>query len=119
MIIRLSATELMLAAYIGSARNVQSTLRGSRPGHGVGANNSWTLNIEGAAGEMAVAKALGLYWAPVVGDLLADDVGPYQVRTNGSRKHDDLALHPSDRDDRVFISVLSFMPEFRIIGWVW
>jgi hypothetical protein len=89
------------------------------PAAGVGMANTWTPNIEGAAGEMAVAKALGLYWQPIIGNHRADDVGPYQVRTNISRRHDDLCLRPHDHDDRVYINVLSFMPEFEVLGWIW
>lgn len=66
MRIVLNATELMVAAYIGSARNVQSVLGGAKPSAGMGMSNSWTANIEGAQGEMAVAKYLGRYWVPRV-----------------------------------------------------
>jgi hypothetical protein len=116
--VRLSSTELMVMAYIGCARNVQSLFKERTPGAGVGDANSWTLNVEGAGGEMATAKALNIYWLPVIGDIRADDVGPYQVRTNISRKYDDLCLRPGDRDDRIFIGVLSFVPEFVICGWI-
>jgi len=119
MRVRLTSTELMIAAFVGSARNVQCLTRGYDPGAGMGLTNTWTLNIEGAAGEMAVAKALDIYWQAIVGDLKADDVGPYQVRTNISRKHDDLCLRPRDKDNRVYISVLSFLPAFDIVGWIW
>ena len=114
----LTTSELMVAAYVGSARNVQSLMQGWTPAAGVGLCNTWTPNIEGAAGEMAVAKGLGMYWRPIIGDNHSDDVGPYQVRTNVSRKHDDLCLRPRDRIDRVFIGVLSFLPEFEIVGWI-
>ena len=117
---RLSATEMMVAAYIGCARNVWALTHGSEPGHGIGFDNTWTANVEGAAGEMFVAKTLDIYWCPRVGaDRYNGDVGPYEVRTNSSRRWDDTPLHPSDRDDRVFIGVLSFMPEFEIMGWIW
>lgn len=115
---RLTVTEMMVAAYVGSCRNVQSLKQNWEPGAGVGLFNTWTPNIEGVGGEMAAAKALNIYWQPIVGDHRADDVGPYQVRTNISRKLDDLCLRPKDRPDRIYISVLSFMPEFEIIGWV-
>ncbi len=116
--VRLTATEMMVAAYVGAARNVQSLTQEWRPAAGVGVANTWTPNIEGAAGELAVAKALGIYWQPIIGNNHADDVGPYQVRTNISRKYDDLCLRPKDREDRIFISVLSFMPTMEIVGWI-
>jgi hypothetical protein len=116
--VKLSQTELMIAAYVGSARNVQSLTRDWKPGAGAGVLNTWTLNIEGAGGEMAAAKALNIYWLPVIGDPDANDVGPYQVRTNISRQYDDLCLRPRDRPGRIFIGVLSFCPEFEICGWI-
>ena len=115
--ITLTATEMMVAAYVGSGRNVQSLCRGWKRTSGI-KTDTWSSNVEGAAGEIAVAKSLGIYWQPVVGTLDADDVGPYQVRTNMSRKHDDLCLRPNDRPDRLYISVLSFAPEFIILGFI-
>lgn len=116
--VRLSWTEILLAADVGIMRNVQS-LRGRwTPSAEQGFENSWTPNIEGAAGEMAVAKYLAVYWGGIVGDPKADDVGEYQVRTNASRRLDDMILRPGDRKDRIWISVLSFLPEFVICGWI-
>jgi hypothetical protein len=119
MKVRLTQTELMVAAYVGSGRNVQCLTREYTPGAGVGVVNTWTPNIEGAGGEMATAKALGIYYEPIIGNLHADDVGPYQVRTNMSRRYDDTCLRPRDKPDRVYIGVLSFCPEFELIGWIW
>lgn len=118
MRVKLSTTELMVAAYVGSARNVQSHAQAWTPHAGIGEADTWTVNIEGVAGEMAVAKALNLYWVPVVGNHRADDVGEYQVRTNMSRRLDDLCLRARDREDRIYISVLSFFPEFEVVGWI-
>lgn len=115
---RLTQTELMVIAYVGSGRNVQCLTREYTPGAGIGVANTWTPNIEGAAGEMATAKALGIYWEPIIGNLHADDVGPYQVRTNMSRRYDDTCLRPRDKPNRVYISVLSFCPDFELIGWI-
>jgi hypothetical protein len=114
--IRLTATEMMVAGYVGCGRNVQSLTRGwiSK----TGPHDLWTKNVEGVGGEIAVAKWLKIYWLPIIGDPDADDVGPYQVRTNSSRRFDDTCLRPKDREDRIFISVLSFMPDFEIIGWI-
>ena len=114
----LTATEMMVASYVGSARNVQSLKETWEPHAKAPAANGFTFNIEGAAGEMAVAKLLRVYWQPIVGNAKADDVGPYQVRTNISRTYDDLCLRPKDREDRCYISVLSFAPVFIILGFI-
>jgi hypothetical protein len=114
----LTQTEMMIAGYVGSGRNTQCLFRKYKPGHGSDNVNDWTKNIEGAGGEMAVAKFLGIYWLPVIGNLKADDAGPYQVRTNCSRRLTDTALHEEDRDDRYYIGVLCFAPRFDIIGFI-
>jgi hypothetical protein len=116
--ITLTATELMVAAYVGSARNVQSLIQKWSPASGAGLHDTWTPNVEGAAGEMAAAKYLGIYWQPIIGNSNADDVGFYQVRTNISRKHTDLCLRQRDNPDKIYISVLSFLPNFEILGWI-
>ena len=120
--IKLTKTELMVAAYIGSARNVQSLHNGAEPGAGIGTDDTWTPNIEGAAGEMAVAKALDIYWVPLIGKYGAPDVGKFEVRTNGSRDRTDMNLRPRDFEkggaNKIWISVLSFNPWFEIVGWI-
>src|SRR5215510_5846982 len=92
MKVTLVESEIMIAAYVGSARNTYAVLHKWRSRAGMSLEQNWTAHIEGAAGELAVAKALGLYWRPNVGVLDADDVGPYQVRTNISRRYTDLCL---------------------------
>lgn len=123
----LVATEMMIAGYIGVARNVYALVHGLTPAADMGWGNSWQTNIDGACGEMFVAKTLGMHWCPLIGDIRADDVGPYQVRTNGSRKWTDTILRPAsetckgDYPDRPYIAVLALAvpSEFEIMGWIW
>lgn len=118
MMIRLNSTELMVAAYLGSGRNVYAMNR-LTPGAGQ-RHADWAADIEGAAGELAVAKALGIFWLPQIGDYKAEgDVGPYQVRCNMSRRLDDTILRPGDKPDAVYIGVLSLLPDVDVMGWIW
>lgn len=122
MHIVLETTELMTAGYVATARNVQAIMRKWKAGEGRDIGKVADNNFEGACGEVAVAKALGIYYEPIVGEPDKPDVGPYEVRTNSSRRHDDLCLRPildDKRKDRVFINVLAFTPHFEIIGWIW
>lgn len=115
--ITLTWAELLLAADVGVMRNVQSMKLGRTPLFR--AEDSWTSNIEGAAGEMAVAKARDRFWSGAIGNITADDVGPYQVKTNATRKWDDLMLPERQaKPDKIYISVLSFAPRFIITGWI-
>jgi hypothetical protein len=117
--ILLTWAEVVVAAQVGCMRNIQSLRANRPPGNGLGVDNTWTVNIEGAAGEMAAAKHLGVFWSGAIGDLKADDAGPYQVKTNTSRKFDDLILRHTDADDRYYLLVLSFLPEFELCGWIY
>jgi hypothetical protein len=123
-IIRLTPTEMMVAGYIGTARNVQAMRRGWDSSTSNAQTETFGNNIEGAAAEQAVCKRLRIYWVPVVGDPDANDAGPFQVRANCSRKYTDLCLRPKDiernREDKLFISVLSFWPQFTFEanGWI-
>jgi hypothetical protein len=117
--VQLSAPELFQCALVGVMRQCLNIKHGRdrRPAYGAPTDQSWNLHVEGAAGECAVAKHLGLYWTGNIGDLRADDVGTIQVRTR--RRHDyDLLLHPEDPDDRVFILVTGRAPSFQIHGWI-
>jgi len=116
--IKLDWSEILVASSVGCMRNVQSLRNRCKPGNSIGLDDTWTINIEGAAGEMAVAKYLQMYWSGNVGNYNADDVGSYNIKTNTSRKFDDLILRPTDYDDKYYILVLSFLPEFVICGWI-
>lgn len=114
--------QIKKASDVGCDRNIQSLRDNVEPGAGAPLSNSWTFNIEGACGELVVAEWLGEPWTGTVGDYTAPDVGPFQVRTNTSRMLTDLCIRPRDlrkHRDKVFISVLSFLPMFEICGWIY
>lgn len=117
--IRLIMPEMAVACLIGSVRNLQASFRGWRRDPHNDETRDWGVNIEGVGGEIAVAKHRNVYWVPVWGDPSASDAGPWEVRTNCSRRWNDMLVRKRDekKRDRVFISVLSFMPEFVILGW--
>lgn len=116
IIVRLTWAETMQAASIGVMRLVQNLKMGRNSGR-VEDDHNWGPHIEGACGEMAVAKHFGLFWSGAIGNIGADDVGRLQVRTRS--KHDyELILHKEDRDDRKFILLTGIAPEYRVRGWI-
>jgi hypothetical protein len=115
--VTLTWSELTTAAFIAIRRQIQNLANGRPDRFGAPVEDGWTLHIEGAAGEMAVAKAAGRYWCGSLNDLKADDVGLLQVRTR-SRHSYELILHPGDPDDRAFVLVTGRAPAFRIHGWI-
>lgn len=118
VLITLSPMEARAAVLTGVERQIDSLGRGLADKHGANTDDSWTLHIEGAAGEMAAAKALGRYWQMPVGTFKAGgDVGDFQVRTR-SRHDYELIVREGDRDGDAFILVTGSIPRFQVHGWM-
>lgn len=109
---------MRIAALTGCERHIEKLMIGRPDFHGATLENGWNLDVEGAAGEMAFAKWRNNYWSGNMGNLKADDVGRYQVRTAGSH-HFCLIIHEKDPNDRAFILVTGLAPHFVIRGWMW
>jgi len=94
-------------------------LRQHRPDrHGFDGEDGWTIHIEGAAGEMAVAKLRNRYWNGSVNTFkTGGDVGAVQVRTR-SKAHYDLIVRDDDRNDDAFFLVIGSIPVFDVVGWI-
>jgi hypothetical protein len=109
----------MIACQAGVMRRVGDIKDGKamNPTYGVGQDDAWTCDIEGAAGEMAVAKWMRTYWNGNIGNLKADDVGPFQVRTT-AHPRGRLCLHKRDNPDKTFIHVRGVAPSFELVGWI-
>jgi hypothetical protein len=116
--VKLTYPEVMSAALVGVMRQVKNLRVGRKDRYGCDPEDGWTFHIEGACGEMAVAKATRLYWSGAIDRLRADDVGQFQVRTC-SRHSYRLLLHPDDPNDRAFVHVTGLAPNFWIRGWIY
>lgn len=114
MKVKLTNSELVMAALIGCRRHIASLKL--KQAHG--ATDTWTINIEGACGELAAAKALNLFWDGGVNTFSAPDLQPnIQVRT--SSNHDwGLIVRRNDKDDEIFVLVTGVSPEFVVRGWI-
>lgn len=110
--------EVELAALVGTKRQLQNLMKNRADKHGAPRDKGWQVHIEGACGEMAVAKWRRHYWSGNLGDLKADDVGRLQVRTAMEHNYR-LIVHDDDADDRAFILVTGMAPRFVIRGWIW
>lgn len=127
MVVTLEWWELELAAAVGVRRQaaaLRSHLTNQRhvpegTGLRVPVDDLW-LNIVGACGELAAAKACGVYWDGSVDTFRrGGDLGPgWQVRTS-LRPPGRLLIRPQDRDDDVFILVVGLCPwQLRVAGWI-
>ena len=125
MKVTLDWSELELAAAVGLRRQLSSLRDQRKDKHGF-SGPGWTIHIEGACGELAVAKALGRYWngsvdtfkdADIPGEHTAIGFGKVQVRTR-SNAYYDLIVRPDDADQDVYILVTGRAPEFEVHGWI-
>ncbi len=113
----LSGAEMMMAVTVGGRRRVECLVRGWTR-ENVHGPDRWSDNIEGAAGELAVAKHLGVFWSASINTFHLPDVGDYQVRSMG-HDHYGLVLRDDDADDQCFILAVGKAPRFRVPGWIW
>ena len=125
--VKLSEREMLLAASSGVQREVEC-LRGLNGGESVvseyeknnnqiGPGGLWNNHIEGAMGEFAVAKFLGLYPGAIT-DAKATDVGEhYEVRTRPLR-YQELFIKKDEKEDKYYILVQGSYGRYTICGWI-
>jgi hypothetical protein len=121
MIVRLNKVEFYNAAHIGLIRQLQNINKGRKDSYGAETMDGWGIHIEGACGELVVAKVLNIFYNGNIGDLSACDVNNeernIEVRTRSNHRYD-LILHPKDKDENVFILVTGKAPLYKIRGWI-
>ena len=125
--VKLSEREMLLAASSGIQREVEC-LRSSGSGestisnyekknNSIGPGGLWNNHVEGALGEIAVAKYLGLYPGGIT-DKDATDVGDhYEVRTR-PLKYQELFVKKKDKPDKYYILVQGSYGAYTICGWI-
>jgi hypothetical protein len=124
-IIRLSWYEIGRGADIGVRRHLWSISRGYENRHGKqNDEDTWTTEIEGVCGEMAVAKFLDVYYAGHIDTFKKPDIEPdIQVRTalGNSRYKRDLRLivREYDKNKERFVLVVAKSPVYHLGGWVY
>jgi hypothetical protein len=74
------------------------------------------MSIEGAMGECALAKHLGIFWSK--GLPGATDVGPHDV-SQTPLAHGKLIVHPTDDDSRRFYLVTGLLGKYAIHGYMY
>lgn len=110
--------EMFQAATVGAMRQIEALKRNRTDRHGY-KGDGWSIHINGAAAELAVAKASGRFWhalhhAPAE---LPGDVGRLQVRWR-SKPLWDLIVHDDDPDDAYFVLVVGDVPKLSIVGFI-
>jgi len=114
--IKLSSAELLMASQQATLRIIQCIQEGKKHRYGAKETDTWQMGIEGALGEMVIAKHFGIFWGK--GSQGADDVGPYEVRQT-HHAHGALIIHPSDHDHKKYYLVTGVLGNYVIRGWMY
>jgi|TARA_Y100000310_G_scaffold173944_1_gene174102 hypothetical protein len=117
MKVKLTPSELYLAASVGLMRQCTNLRDRKRNRFGAEPGQEWSIHIEGSCAEAAVAKALNTYWNGAIGHHKAKDVGVHQVRST-PRDDGSLILHKEDPDEDLFILVTGTAPNYELRGWI-
>lgn len=116
--VHLESYELVFAALVGVRRRVLAIQRRSLSTNG-SPNDSklWDVDIEGACGEMAAAKGLGLYWGGTIDTFHREaDVCHCHIRFS---RHEAASLIIRDTDpDGLYVLVTGTAPDYLIVGWL-
>lgn len=117
MNVTLTPAEVQHAIAVGVGRQLEARRLNLPDKHGF-TGDGWGEHIEGAAGELAVAKLLGWKWDATVNTFKAggDLRDKVQVRTR-SEHWMELIVRPDDRDEDFFVLVTGRIPHFRVRGW--
>ena len=118
MIVELDWPEVLMAATIGVARHIESRRKGIINAHGFNGTGQWDIDIEGAAGEMAFAKALNVHWTGAINNFKDGDIG-HKVQVRTTKNHNNkLIIRDNDKDDNYFVLVTGSIPLFKIQGFI-
>jgi hypothetical protein len=118
MKVRLSPEEVAMAASVAIHRGIDAIVHNRKNQHGF-IGNGWTENIEGYGAELAVSKALNLYYSAGAGKGFkgADVSEKIQVRW-ASQDNYRLIVRAPDQTDHVYVLVTGEAPEYNIKGFI-
>jgi len=110
---------MAVAAEVGARRNLHAIFRNCKEGAGRNPAGLWMDHINGALGEMAVAKYLGVYWPASVNTFRHEpDIPPnIEVRTR-SKPNYQIVVRPNDDDTAIFVLARGQNQFFDIVGWI-
>ena len=117
MKITLTTSEQFTGANIGIYRRIQSLQKNSQDTVPVD-HDYWTIDVEGAMAELAVANVLERYWPGGVNTYTSPDIPPnIQVRWT-YRLDGSLIVRKKDKDDHIFVLVTGRCPNYNVCGWI-
>lgn len=117
--VTLEKAEVMQATFVAVERVMESIAKGHEHKPPLKPDdNVLALNIEGACGELAYAKARGIYYEPRVNTYKAPDFGDrVQIRTRTDHSYD-LLIRDNDKPEHYYVLVTGTLPTYRIVGYI-
>ena len=110
--------EIYIGAVVGVRRHI-SSINSKRMNEVGNPNFSWAIDIESSCAEMAVAKALGLYWDSSVNTFKEADIKPdIQVR-HTEKDNGNLIVRPKDSNHEKYVLVTGKWGKYNIHGWIY
>lgn len=119
--VKLEWHEVLSGAMVGVVRKVECMRLGKRDAYGARYGHKWTVDIEGALGEVAVAKFLGVYWWAGVNVWKGADLLDFvQVRYSQAERPR-LIVRSGDSPDDFYVLVVPGARdgEYVILGGIW
>jgi hypothetical protein len=117
--IRLTDTEMCMAAVAGAMRQKESVDQGRVDRFRNTDKSGLEMHIDGAYGELAFCKWAGRYWGGERNTFSDPDVGSnIQIRTR-SRHNYDLLVRPDAKDHHCYVHITGVAPILVLRGWMW
>lgn len=117
MKVKLTWIELTIAAVVGIARRITS-IQGRWNKFKHCEKSDWATDIDGAAAEMAVAKALGLYWDCSNRSFKRADLAGALLHVRSTNHPDGHLIVRKNDENGLYVLVITDSPHYRIVGWI-
>jgi hypothetical protein len=115
--VQLTMQEVATAAVNGVWRRI-SAMGHNRPNdQKYDGKNAWQIDVEGALAEMALAKALKLYWTGAA-KIRAVDVGDSHEARHTQLEVGSLIVYEKDKPDYLYWLVIGVHGKYTIHGWM-
>jgi hypothetical protein len=119
--VTLTLSEMLHGSNIGTIRHFEAQNAKRKPNHkfGMSSKDPLAAHIQGAIGEIVVAKARDRYFMPTVNNFKEADLGGIiQVRLR--TKHEwQMIVRDDDDPNHIFVHVTGEGPEYCIRGWAY
>lgn len=119
--VTLTLAEMLHGSNIGTIRHYEAEVAGrkSRRGLQESTQDILSVHIQGAIGEMVVAKVRDRYFMPTVNTFKDADIGDnVQVRLR-KHHHWDMIIRDDDNPEHIFVHVTGWGPIYCVRGWAY